>query len=237
MRPFPRGTNIPEPPEKLIVFGHLEMGDALVLNGLYRTLAATSKSLILLTDVKFVNDVRRLYEDFPQIQVLGALGYDDIRSRWIPSCLDAKRLGFFADSGFNLDRWDESFYHGLGVNFNLRWSAFQLPPSLRLAEPTRKDKVVLIHEDPTRKFTIVRQLLPAGVKQVFVTHRPSFWDWMPEMLAAQEVHCIDSSYLNLAESLYALGYLRNTKLVWHKYAKHYQQAGPPQMRAPWHIFQ
>jgi hypothetical protein len=236
MKAFPRGTQIPNPPNKLVVFPHLEMGDALIVNGLCRTLAATTNSMIWMTDVKYVFDVRRMYEDLPQVQVLGALGYDDIRNRWIPSCLDAKRLGLFADAGFNLDRWDESFYHQLGIDFNLRWSSFQLPPSLRMAEPTQKEPVALIHEDPSRAFNVVRQLLPAGLKHIFITSRPSFWDWMPQMLAVQEVHCIDSAYLNLVESLYALGYLRNTKLVWHAYAKRYTQSGPPQMRAPWHIF-
>lgn len=236
MNPFPRGFNIPKPPDKLVIYPHLEMGDALITNGLCRHLAASGRHMIWMCDVKYVFDVRRMYEDLPNVQVLGALGYDDIKNRWKPAIPDAKCLGYFSESGFNVDRWDESFYHALGVNFNLRWEGFRLPISLRLAEPTAKEDIALVHEDSSRGFTIVRQLLPKELKHTFISKRKSFWDWLPEVLSAKELHFIDSSFLNLAESLFALGYLRGTKLVYHAYAKHYSDAGPPQMRAPWHVF-
>jgi len=237
MSPFPQGHNLPKPPDVTVVFPHLEMGDALITNGMCRTIAANGRKVVWLCDVKYVWDVRKMYKDLPNVQVLGALGYDDIKHRWMPSVPDAKCIGDFSPDTFDVSKWDEAFYHQLGMNFNLRWTAFGLPPSLRLAEPTIKEPQVLIHDDPGRRFNILRALLPKDKKHIVITNRNLFWDWLPEVLASSELHFIDSAFLNLAESLYGLGYLRNTKLVWHKYSRNYSRTGPPMMKAPWFIFQ
>lgn len=230
---FPRNSKLPAPPDKRIIFPHLEFGDALIVNGLVRTLAADGKETLLLTDVKYVYDVRKMYKDLGHIQVLGALGYGDVKERWMPAMPDALGLGYFSTTGFNLEKWDSEMYRQAGLSYELRWSAFRLPPSLRLPEPTVKKAIALCHEDSGRGFNIVRKMLPK--EHVFITRRRLIWDWLPDILEAAELHFIDSSFLNLAESLYALGYLKNTVLVWHKYAKHYTGGGPPELRAPWRV--
>lgn len=64
----------------------------------------------------------------------------------------------------------------------------------------------------------------------------SFWDWLPDILKASELHFVDSSYLNLAESLWHWGLLEDKRLVFHRYAK-VQRYGsvPPVLRGPWEI--
>jgi hypothetical protein len=238
MNPFPRGPKIPKPPDRITIFPHLEMGDQLISNAICRHYAAQGRTMTWLCDVKYVFDVRRMFEDLPKVEVFGALGYGDVQHRWLPATPGdhAVKLGMFAN-GFNIKKWDQEFYRQAGLPFDARWTGFRLPPSLRLAEPSLKEKVALMHEDRARNFMLIKQLIPKELKQIIITKRKSFWDWLPEVLSSKELHFIDSSFLNLADSLYGLGYLRNTKLVYHKYAKSYSDAGPPQLRAPWHIIQ
>lgn len=220
-------------PAKLLVAPHLEFGDAIISNAICRALAAKHPSIVWLARIHYIADVRRMFADLPNVQVLGAWDYDDARHRWLRAWPDALRLGFFG-ANFNETQWDREFYRQAGLSFDLRWDGFRLPPDL-FPEPASQKSVALVHEDAARKFTIIPQLLPKGLDPVFITRRPSIWDWMPEILTAKELHFIDSSFLNLADSLYALGFLQKTRLVWHKYARPYARgkAGPPTMRAPW----
>lgn len=218
--------------KKLFVFGHLEFGDALILNGLIRTLYESHPELVVMTKCAYVHDVRRIYSDLPKLQVVGALSYEEVTRRWLPTCPNSIRLGFFGRK-FELKRWDLSFYEQANVPVENRWTKFKL--GFQLPSPEKKD-FALCHEDGGRYFHLNRDLLPAGEK-VFITPRPSIWDWIPDLLAAKELHFIDSCFLNLADLLYAQGHLRDTRLVFHRYAKNYGQtpAKWPTLRAPWEV--
>lgn len=229
---------IPNPPDKLFVFPHLEMGDALVCNGLCRTLAASGRQIVWLARATYVFAVRRMFADLPNVQVLAALDYEEVKQRWLPVCPGALKLGYFSPP-FNDKVWDQEFYRQAGVPFENRWTHVKFPPDLFPAGPRTHQEFVLVHHDPSRNMRIDESRLPAGLPYRFITLRPSFWDWMPEVLSARELHVIDSSFLNLAESLWTLGCLSGTRLVWHKYSKKYPLYGGrwPQLRGPWEVLE
>lgn len=216
------------------LFGHLEAGDALILNGLIRTLAPKYEKLVWFTHRKYLELGRELMGDLPNVQVWSANNYEEVKKFWALRCRPAVRLGYFSERGFDERIWDSEMYRQAGVKFDARWSACRIPEK-RLDTPVSPMyAAVLAHEDASRGFVIGRALTPAGT--AFIVPRASILDWVPDMLAATELHLIDSAFLNLAESLYALGHLRTTRLVFHRYAKRYR--GPakwPQLRAPWEV--
>lgn len=225
------------PPESLYVFGHLEFGDALVLNGLIRVLARQHQRVKWVTKTDYVRAVRATIEDLPNVQVLAALNYDEVRHRWIPQCPHNLRLGYFGDS-FNEAKWDSEMYRQAGIPFDARWTECRFPMRLLRGCKEPKKGIALVHEDYDRKFLIRPEMLPSDLEIFRVNKRPSILDWLPDIYAAKELHFVDSSFLNLAESLHAMGALRDTTLVFHRYAKQYPGASRwPELRAPWRIFE
>lgn len=212
----------------VLLAGHLEFGDAVVCNGLVRTLAKKIPRLVVPTRPWYVETVHNMLGDLRNVSIVSTQDYEAAQAQvdgWGED--NVIGLGFFHKGRFEQLNWDREFYRQAGVPFEFRWSAFQLADCLPDPVPTE----VLVHEDPFRGYLI--KDLPEATR---ITSRPSILDWLPEVLGARELHCIDSSFLNLAESLYYVGQLRHTRLVFHRYAKKYP--GParwPELRAPWEV--
>jgi hypothetical protein len=229
---------IPQPPDSLLVAGHLEFGDALILNGMIRELAKKEPRIVWLTSTNYIRAVREMVLDLPNVEVMGALSYEEVRRRWMPVWPRKLCLGYFNSTGFDEAKWDSEMYRQAGMDYDLRWKNFMMPRKLWDKPTYTRKPVALFHEDPKRAFFVRRNMLPANMEHARIDQRPSILDWLPDIYAARELHFIDSSFLNLAESLYAMGFLRDKALVFHKYAKVYPgKAKWPQLRAPWMIFE
>lgn len=231
--------DIPQPPAKLLVAGHLEAGDAFVLNGLIRVLARKHERIVWLTGTNNIRAVRETVADLSNVEVMASLSYEEVKRRWMPVWSPVLGLGYFDNKGVGFDesKWDREQYRQAEVDFNCRWTEFRLPGKLLMSNTPRRD-IVLIHEKPEHGWIVKPEMLPSGLEHVRITPRGSILDWLPEVFAARELHFIDSAFLNLAESLYAMGYLRDTALCFHKYAKQYPgKAKWPELRAPWRVFE
>lgn len=230
--------DIPQPPESLYVFGHLEFGDAIVLNGLIRVLAKKHPRIKWITKTDYVRAVRETVADLPNVQVLAALGYDEVWKRWIPNCPNALKLGYFSDKGFDESKWDSEMYRQADIPFDARWTECRFPAKLLTGWKEPKRNIALVHEDYDRKFLVKQDFLPTDLEIFRINRRPSVLDWLPDIFAAKELHFVDSGFLNLAESLWAVGALPETVLCFHQYSKKYGGASRwPVLRGPWRIFE
>lgn len=229
----------PKPPPSLYVFGHLEMGDCLVLNGLIRVLARQNERVKWVVKTDYINAVRATVADLQNVQVLASKGYDEVKNRWIPQCRDSAclKLGYFCEKGFDESKWDSEFYRQAGISFDARWTECRFPSKLLTPQPEKRS-VALVHEDEERKFFIKPEFLPSDLEILRITRRASILDWLPDMFSSKELHFIDSAFLNLAESLWAVGALTNTDMIFHQYVKYYPgKARWPELRGPWRVFQ
>jgi len=189
-----------------------------------------------ITKTDYVRAVRATIEDVPNVQVLAAIDYEEVKRRWIPQCPNSLCLGYFNQLGFNEAKWDSEMYRQAEIPFDTRWTEFRLPARLVRGWKEPKRNIALVHEDYDRNFLIRPNALPNDLEIFRINKRPSILDWMPEILAAKELHFIDSSFLNLAESMHAMGVLPNTALVFHRYAKQYPgHSRWPELRGPWRI--
>lgn len=226
--------------EPLYIFPNLEMGDNIVLNGLARHFAATEEKVVWVTKAAYHEPIRRMFTDVGNLEVIDGYDYPEIRENLIPKAMRKVRMGFFGPEGtdWHTVQWDKAFYDQAGVDFEVRWEKFLLSFDLYNcayeADKLQK-RYPLIHDIPERGLSIDPEKIPPG-NSLRILKSASFWDWLEPVCMAAELHFIDSAYLNLAESLYALGFLRDTKLVFHRYvkvAKH--NSVPPVLRAPWVI--
>ncbi len=229
---------IPKPPNSLYVFGHLEFGDALVLNGLIRVLARHHERIKWITKTDYVRAVRETVSDLPNVQVLAALGYDEVKTRWIPECPFNLRLGYFHGADFDEAKWDSEMYRMAGIPFDARWTECRFPMKLLSGFRQPKKPIALVHEDYDRKFLVNNEFLPKDLEIFRVNKRGSILDWLPDIFSASELHFVDSAFLNLAESLWAMGALPGTSLIFHRYAKTYGgKSRWPELRGPWRVFE
>lgn len=222
--------NIPKPPESFFVFAPLQFGTAIALNGLIRVLAKRHPLLKWVVKSEYIKAVRQTISDVPNVQVLAALHEHEVRSRWFPHCPNRVGLGCFSERG-DIPQTDAELYQQAGVPFEARWSECKFPKELLKGITGQKKQVALVYETP--KLLIKPDFLPDKLDIFRIINRSSALDWLPEILSAQELHFIDSSYLKLAESLHAMNALPGTTLVFHKYAKGTEG---PELRAPWRIF-
>lgn len=216
----------------LHILGHLDLGDAFVLNGLVHHISDTEPQIIWYVKPKYVSDVAAMMASNPNVTVAPAGGgYEDPKAKWL-TAERTLRLGFFNGGKFHTPRWDSEFYQQAGVPFPVRWNRFSISPDL-FPLKIETSPFILVHDDPERNFLINPEMLPASIEIARVRPGKSIWDWMTCIYYAEQIHAIDSSVLNLVESL------RNVKakLFFHRYARKMVPEGAnyPTLMKPWTI--
>lgn len=219
----------------LHILGHLDMGDAIVLNGLVHSLCVKEDAITWYVKPSYVPAVAKMMAHVPKISVQPAGGgYESPKAEWLDPSLRTLRLGIFSSGRFDFARWDWEFYRQAGIRFSARWDRFFINPDLMPAGVRQKKDFVLVHEDPARGFYLRPEKLPAGAEVVRVLPgRETIWDWLPEIYQAREIHVIDSCVLNLIESLRGV----TAKLYFHRYARPriVDGANYPTLFGPWNV--
>lgn len=225
---------------KLILLPHLGLGDAIICNGLVRTLATQYERIILPAKSSNLEVVIQMLSDLDNVGVYSVCGDEDARLATDNSEAAGERvlrLGGHRDKSFLKGdaHFDEEFYRQAKIPFGYRWSAFKLPDSLRAAchpEALTTPFALVCDNCSQGKMKIDESKITDGL----VTFRPSeskiFWWHLSAILTATEIHCIDGAFLNLVESLDLPG----KRLVFHKSArKHNDERLYPTLRKNWEI--
>lgn len=214
----------------LFIQPHLGLGDAIICNGLVRALAAKHERIVLACLGRNIPSVSRMLEDLKNLK-LHEVAHDDDAGCWANHYQQngsrSLRLGYHHPdrSTFDPEHWDESFYRQAGVPFDARWEGFRLPELPVVLQPP-DGKFAFVQDDQTRGYGIqnLRTTLP--------TYRPrptkTILDWIPTIQAATEIHCIDSAFMCLIESLAPKG----PTFTFHRYAR---AGAPPTLRLPWKV--
>jgi hypothetical protein len=214
----------------LYLLPHLGLGDAIICNGMIRSLASRHDRLVLPCKWHNRSSVSWMLKDFENIRILGVKNDAEAilwADRFESGGSTVLRLG--SHSREKLDaRWDQQFYIQAGVPFEQRWEGFVLP-GVTPTIPNGHVTPSFAHEDIIRGFRINRQLLPRDVR--FVQRMKTIFEAIDWLADAPEIHCIDSSFLCLADSVPTRG-----RLVLHAYATVKDKpTGPPILRKPWEV--
>ncbi len=216
---------------------HLGLGDAFICNGLVHALHARGEKLILPAKPHNVNSVEDMFRGMPNVMVMPVTNEISDWKQVVKACkelgLDYLGLGTKTMIRYPGRPWDLEFYDQARVPIRDRWDRFLVPFDWQTDIIT--GPYAFVHDDPSRGFVIKEIDSELPVRTPGAPHEP-IGIAARIMANATEIHCIDSSFLNLAEGMHAQGWLRAKRFVWHKYAR--PGGCPPQaLRAPWEIIE
>ncbi len=143
---------------------------------------------------------------------------------------------FYEKITFNPVKWDSEFYRQAGLDPELKWSGFKLPEFDKEHKENEKFIVMVdgtrcedffIHQDIERGFVIRKEFSPSCYMSA--DKDKSLSKACTDIWRAQEIHCIDSSMLNLADLMETPHCKR---FVFHRYAR---KGLPPTLKKNWEI--
>lgn len=201
---------------------HLGLGDHILCNALVRHFADSHGTLGLFVRRRYLESVRFMYRDAPAIRLFAVRDDREVgaflRDWPQASCI---RLGFEA-LDLSSSSFAEDFYRQAGLDYTNRWHG-----TVR-RDPGREEFLfrsligdsgpyLFVHDDPGRGYVIDPARLPAGVP--VVRPRPgltnNIFDYGLVLERAQEIHCMDSSFRHVVDTLGLTG----PRLFLHLYAK------------------
>jgi hypothetical protein len=207
----------------LFIAAHPGLGDHVLCNGLYRSYARSFKKVWIGVSKSNIIDVRRMLEDLENIELVTfgpAVLHGAAQSFFaakIKKNADIRYLGlgYYGNRFMDSCRYDESFYKQAEIDFNERWNGFNFPRNVSKQEEvfseivgSEDEKFIFVHEDVKRNMKVRKEYLSNGIKIVRPTldaTKFSIFDYELVLKRAEELHCIESSFAALIESIEVLG--------------------------------
>lgn len=213
----------------LLIRHHLGLGDHLICNGLVRVKAREHEAVFVPCKSHNFPSVDFMFSDLRNVHVIPVNGDKGAYEFCFSFSGEVLKLGMFGE-GFSYKGWDKCFYEQAGVPFECRWDEFSYPTTH--SEYTWRGPYIFIHDDTSRGFTIDSKKLPNGVTEVRPDRsRQSVFHWDLDIENAGEVHCIDSCFAIMADSLPR----RKQELFLHLGCR--ADAKPPIYRKDWVVYQ
>jgi hypothetical protein len=193
---------------------HIGHGDAIVQTGLARELVKMHGPIAFPSYEQYETSTKSFFVNDPDISVYTLPHQEDwdwgSPPEWAwaeaikKSGMDqntAIRAGVFAGIGIDWD-FTQSFYKHVNVPYNARWDSCPLPEAKEKTEQIPAvfpgNRKIFLHDDPFRGFLINRLV---NRQECFL---PSFDTWNQSILryidlimAAEEIHVIDSAFFHL----------------------------------------
>ena len=212
---------------KLQVLQHLAMGDHVLCNGLVRNLLKSYEEIELFARNTYFEAVCWMYRDEPRISVSKVLDANVARSQFDEG-VQQLVVGF---ENLVMDgcHFDEALYRSASIDFSHRWDSFYYERDLVREQKlydhygVGENEYIIVHEDKVRNFIIDRTTLRNDKKIISVLPMRdqnggyySIFDYLMLLENASEIHCIDSAFRCLIESMEVF---LTKKLYFHPYAR------------------
>lgn len=211
------------------IYHHLGLGDHIICNALVREIVAQNEAsgldynLSLFCKPHNHNAVSFMFRDLDKLQVIKA---DDARARQLmPFYSGGYIVGheyfFRKDPSIN---FDEAFYKQLNIPFSSRWNKFKVIRDLDREHDLFRRAIngatnygfnyAFVHDDPSRNLVIDRKHISPKLKIVtpYDVKTDNIFDFLTIMECATEVHCMDSSFKLMLDSINST---RQAKLFHH----------------------
>ena len=208
--------------KRYFIVNHLGLGDHILCNGIYRHYCGENNIVIIPVKPHNVETVQDMLSDKSNAKILsldaGNPDNDMVAKsiEYAAKGYEVIRLGHFGSS-FLVDRtlrYDNHFYNQAGIDFKERWDSFHVPRNMQREEEIYKflgcdeQEYVFLHEDTKRGFIVDRRGIDDNYKIVSPVsgglgseNKFRFCDYRKVIENAAEIHCIESSFCALIESL------------------------------------
>jgi hypothetical protein len=226
--------------KKYYIYHHLGLGDHIIVNGLIRKLIKDDGLYFLFCKKHNLDSVEFMFKDLTNLKIISVNNDLDvikfINGNNITNVIKIGHENLEFIKRFYNCTWDESFYKQLNVDFEERWDSFyyerdeEVEDSLFNECNPEKVPYALIHNlDSTGTDRIDYNKVSPTLKRIYVTKSDTIFDYGKLIENANEVHCIDSSFKHIVDSIPTNGVLfyhknynfRSTSSDDHKYRKNW----------------
>lgn len=208
------------------LYTHLGLGDHIITNGLIRTLISNKPKDQYISFAKYHNheSVSFMYRDLPNIYIQAVSSDADV-DMFLADKSNVRRIGFSHVNDYGHIPFDLTFYRQMNIPYDMRWSAFRYKRGCIDREKKiytdltlcKSDQYIFVHDDPNRGTINPKYLEGKRVIRPVVGLTNNIFDYVYTIENAKEIHCIDSSFMLLVDSL---TYLKSPQFF-HKYARKY----------------
>lgn len=181
------------------ILGHLGLGDHLLCNGLVRNYARHYEKVVIPCYHHNVEAVSFMFRDLKHVEIVGVK--DDADAILLCHQKNCLRLGYYNKETpeFNPDIFDKEFYRQARLDFEKRWEDFRCDFT---ANPSFVPMIKFVHHDTSRGFNILPKYYSDYEASTYQpTNKVPFWNHVSYLINAKQVHCINSSFMILADSL------------------------------------
>ena len=209
-----------------VIVTHLGVGDGIIQSGLAIALLDRYDHVAFPTYQEYLPTFQSIFALQPRISVypVPRLKFEDYGSPREPTynrAIDAAnlnsahkiKLGVY--SGFGIG-WDftKSFYQHANVDYSMRWRLCPIAQAWKAVaqiqtQSTNGQRKIFLHDDSTRGFFIQRHRLSreSHIISPVRSFDESILRYASCIIDCDEIHCIDSAFFWLADSLPAGGHL------------------------------
>lgn len=198
------------------VYTHLGLGDQIICNGIINNICKKmyDKNIILFAKPRFAKSVKFMFKHISNLTIEEKDDHDVQIFLNSISWEDKIKIGhnFLSDyiaQGLN---FDEAFYKQVGLKFSRRWDDFKVVRDIVEEEKffsrfnLKKDGYIFLHEDKKRGLKIKEKCIVNKKLPIFTideSHTDNIFDYLTLIDNAKEIHCIDSCFKLLIDSLFS----------------------------------
>ena len=191
----------------VVIHHHLGLGDHIICNGLINQMSI-SKKIYLICKLQYYKNIKYLYQNNNNVKIIPltkvmtkSIKSEKKFSKIVSLCLftKIKYIGFKQEEG---DYFDKLFYKQADIDFKHRYMSFYVPND--------SENMILV---PDSKFRLIHKESSLGnydlkiesddLINIFVTKDlgKNIFSYINLIKNAQEIHCVDSSFIHLVDSL------------------------------------
>jgi hypothetical protein len=186
------------------IYHHLGLGDHIICNGLLRNIINQKHEYSLFVKPHNFESVKFMYRDLKNLHFI--LSDDKYCVEFLKDKIDKIIIGFGSHPGIS---WDEFFYFQHSIDFSERWNSFKI-----YRDNEREDYLYNKLNSKNEDFILIHAIGSDGIdridysvinnnfKRIYVkNYTNNIFDYLKLIEKAKEVHCIESSFHVLVDSM------------------------------------
>jgi len=208
--------------DRLFYIGPLGLGDNFVNAGIVHYFADRCFELHVPVWPIFLDTMTCLYQDYPNIKVVGLGHYDFGENQYVEEnklsrILATDLVRTTIDNVVYAPLWDIQTYANFEIPFSYRYTNFRLPKFIEGAEELYQrlsggDPYILVHRSSSKypngipidvaNFRKINNLPDIKIIEVTPDITSNLMQWMTLIERAEEIHCVASSFHCLVDSVF-----------------------------------
>ena len=187
---------------EIYIYHHLGLGDHIICNAIVRNYANKYDKIYLFVKPHNYESIKFMYRDLCNLDFL--VGDDNFAENNILN-KNIIKIGF-DKLNYNM-KFDESFYEQVQIDFSKRWDDFyfkrDLEEELNIFKhySIEEDNYIFLHDDIDRNFEIPNINKELNIIRPDKNLTNNIFNYCYLIENAKEIHCIDSSFKLLADSI------------------------------------